>query len=195
MKKLLIFTFLPVLILCITFSGCSDKSANTESDETEMSDASTHSFVEGHGPIWNEAIEQLMELADAMPEEDYSFAPHDSVRTFAEQLVHIAGSSKVIANMFLKDIQPEGPPADVDVSAMSKEEVKGLLRTSLGETWEIMASMSDEQLTEGIKSFSGNDMTRLEGLLLVHDHLTNHKAKANLYVRISGNEPPGYRYY
>jgi len=55
--------------------------------------------------------------------------------------------------------------------------------------------MSDEQLTESIKSFSGNDMTRMEGLLLVHDHLTNHKAKANLYVRISGNEPPAYRYY
>ena len=78
---------------------------------------------------------------------------------------------------------------------MSKDEIKSMVKANLDETWEIMSSMSDEQLDEEIKSFSGNTMTRREGLMLVHDHLTNHKAKANLYVRISGNTPPSYRYY
>ena len=52
-----------------------------------------------------------------------------------------------------------------------------------------------EVFTEEIKSFGGNQMSRLEGMLTVHDHMTNHKAKANLYVRISGNTPPSYKYY
>ena len=70
-----------------------------------------------------------------------------------------------------------------------------LMLLQLEATWEIMSSVSDQQLDEQIKSFRGNDFTRREGLITVHDHLTNHKAKANLYIRISGNTPPAYGYY
>ena len=166
-------------VIILFFIGCAQPS--DEYAEEPVSDEPSYSFVEGHAPVWEQATQQIMELADAMP--DYSFKPHDSVRTFAEQLVHIGGSSKVIANMFLKDIQPAGPPPDMDISAMSKDEIKSMVKANLEETWEIMSSMSDEQLGEEIKSFSGNTMTRREGLMLVHDHLTNHKAKANLICK------------
>lgn len=186
MKKRILILALP-LALVVALSGFLLN--------RETVDLPAKSIVDGRMPVWNEAINQVMELADAMPEDKYNYTPHDSIRTFAEQLIHIGGSSKVIANMFLKDIRPDGPPPDMDVSAMSKDEIKGFVKQSLMETGEIMSSMTDEQLMEMIKSFSGNDMSRLEGMLLVHDHLTNHKAKANLYVRISGNKPPSYRYY
>ena len=192
MKRILVFAML--MAGAIAFTNCTQQSVANEGNLQEVSDPTYH-FVEGHAPVWDEAIAQVMELADAMPEDYYDFKPHDSVRTFAGQLIHIGASSKVIANMFLKDIRPEGPPPDMDVSAMTKAEIVAFVKTNLEETGEIMKSMSDEQLAEKIKSFSGNEMTRLEGLLFVHDHLTNHKGKANLYVRISGNEPPSYRYY
>ncbi len=145
--------------------------------------------------MWNAAIDQIVELSDAMPVDMYNYKPSDSVRTFAEQLIHIGGSSVVIANLYLKDIPPPEDRPDMDVANMSKEEIMKFVITSLEQTGEIISSMSDQQLMEKIKSFGGNDMTRLEGLLTVHDHLTNHKAKANLYVRITGNKPPSYRYY
>ena len=172
---------------------CAPPASNDESAEDA---APTFKIIEGHAPVWKEAVAQIMELADAMPEDQYGFKPHDSVRTFAEQLVHIGGSSPVIANMFLKDIKPDGPPPDMDVSAMSKDEIKAMVKKGLEDTWDIMKTMSDDQLlNETCQSFSGNTMSRLEGMLLVHDHLTNHKGKANLYVRISNNPPPHYRYY
>ncbi len=192
MKRILMIVVL--VAGTIVFTNWTQQSASNEGDLQEGNEQTYH-FVEGHAPVWDAAIAQVMELADAMPEDYYTYKPHDSIRTFAEQLVHIGGSSKFIANMFLKDIRPEGPPPQMDVAAMSKAEIVEFVKTSLEETGEIMKSMSDEQLAEKIKSFSGNEMTRLEGLLLVHDHLTNHKGKANLYVRISGNDPPGYRYY
>ena len=193
MKSKLLMS-LCLVALGIMLSKCTQESAaNNESDKA--AEEPTYNFVKGHMPVWNEAIAQVVELAEAMPEDYYSFKPHDSVRTFAEQIVHIGGSSKVIANMFLKDIQPDGPPPDMDVSSMSKDDIIAMVKSQLEETGEIMKSMSDEQLHQEIKSFSGNSMTRIEGLLLVHDHLTNHKGKANLYVRISGNKPPSYRYY
>lgn len=186
-------TMVAILVMTAILTNCSQSNPAVESEEPE---GPTYNFVEGHAPVWNEAIAQIMELAESMPEDSYDFTPHDSVRTFAQQLLHIGGSSVMIANMFLKDIMPEGegPPPDPEVD-MSKEEIIASVKQNLEDTWEIMKSMSDQQLDEEIKSFSGNTMSRREGLLLVHDHLTNHKGKANLYVRISGNEPPSYRYY
>jgi uncharacterized damage-inducible protein DinB len=167
----------------------------TDTAQAEETAAPTYVFVNQHAPVWEEAIKQLEELADAMPEEMYGYKPHDSLMTFAEQLVHIGGASKLMANMFLKDIQPDGPPPAMDASAMSREELKTFVTTSMKEAGEIMKTMSDEQLQEEVKSFSGKMMTRQQALLFIHDHLTNHKAKANLYIRTSGNEPPSYRYY
>lgn len=179
--------------LLLTYCTPQD-AASTETATTEVADT-TYTFVEAQAPIWEEAIAQIEELADAMPEDMYDYKPHDSVRTFAEQLIHIGGSSKVMANMFLKDEQPSGPPPQMDASAMSKEDVVEYVVTNLREAGDIMRSVSDEALQEETKSFSGRNITRMQGLLMIHDHLTNHKAKANLYVRISGNDPPNYRYY
>jgi len=184
-------TMAVIVVMAAFLTNCTQSNPVAESTEPE---GPTYNFVEGHAPVWNEAIAQVLELAESMPEDSYSFTPHDSVRTFAQQLLHIGGASIVIANLFLKDIQPEGPPQDPEVD-MSKEEIIALVKQNLEETWDIMKSMSDEQLDEEVKSFAGNAMTRREGLMFVHDHLTNHKGKANLYVRISGNEPPAYRYY
>jgi len=185
MKNLTKLSLVAIAIMVITHGAHSQ----------EGSDESTYNIAEGHSKVWKEAIAQIIELSDAMPEDQYKFQPHDSVRTFAEQLVHIGGSSLVIANLYLKDIPPPEEQPDMNVAEMSKAEIVEFVKSMLKQTGAIIASMSDQQLMEGIKSFRGNDMTRLEGLLTVHDHLTNHKAKANLYVRISNNQPPSYRYY
>jgi uncharacterized damage-inducible protein DinB len=192
---------LPVIITTIASAAlvlayCTSPATKEKVEVVEEKTAPSYSIVEQHEGPWKEAIAQLMDLADAMPEDMYDYKPHDSLKTFAGQLAHIAGSSKVIANMFLKDIKPSAPPADVDVAAMSKEELKQMVTDQLNETWDIIKTMSDEQLlNEKVTSFAGNQITRLEGLWVVHDHLTNHKAKANMYVRVSGNKPPNYRYY
>ena len=191
MKKL--SPYLMLILSVALLAHCTPPGDSVQAEENTDADP-TYVFATQHAMTWEEAINQMDELADAMPDEMYSYKPHDSLMTCGEQLVHIGGSSKVMANMFLKDVQPESQPS-VDVSSMSKEEIKNMVRTSLEEAGEIMSSMSDEQLQEEVKSFSGKMMTRQQALMFIHDHLTNHKAKANLYVRVSGNEPPDYRYY
>ncbi|MEK6480184.1 DinB family protein [Catalinimonas sp. 4WD22] len=185
----------PLAVGALLFTYCTPQdTSSTETATSEVADT-TYTFVEAQAPIWEEAIAQIEELADAMPEDNYDYRPHDSVMTFSEQLIHIGGSSKVMANMFLKDEQPSGPPPEMDASAMSKDEVVEYVVTNLREAGDIMSSVSDEALQEETQSFSGRSITRMQGLLMIHDHLTNHKAKANLYVRVSGNTPPNYRYY
>jgi len=177
-----------ILVQCTsdTSKGASDVAIATPS----------YQIVEGHAPVWELATKQLLEMADAMPEDLYGYRPHDSVQTFAEQLVHIVTASKGIANFFMKDERSDGPPPSVDVSSITREELKALIRTQMAETWDIIKTISDDELlNETCQSFSGNTMSRLEGLWFVQDHMSNHKSKANLYIRVSGNEPPSYRYY
>jgi len=182
-----------LFIILIMLAGCTQTAEENHEEGNYDESAPTYSFVENHKPVWAEATARIMALADAMPEEMYGYKPHDSVRTFAEQLVHIGGSSPAIANLYLKDIPGEQPK--MDITTMSRDEIKEIVKKGLDQTWEIMSTMSDQQLDEEIKSYVGNTMTRREGLMSVHDHLTNHKAKVNLYIRISGNQPPIYGYY
>ena len=193
MKQLtLLLLFSLILLACQPQT--TEETETGDSSAIGATDLETFNFVTNHKKVWDEAVNQVIEIAEAMPEEQYGYRPHDSVRTFAQQIVHIAVSSKIIADLYINDIPPpEGPRPDG--TDMTKEEIITLCRTQLNETGDIFLTASDQKLNEEIKSFRGQDMTRMHGLLTVHDHLTNHKAKANLYVRISGNEPPAYRYY
>ena len=189
--RLLVLLFAATMLV----ASCSPTTESTDDSQAPEEPVETFVFMENQAPVWQAAIDQIIELSDAMPEEDYSFQPHDSSRTFAEQLFHIGTSTKVIAELFLLDKQPGGGGEMPDPNSMSKEDLVNMVRTGLEETWTIMEAQSDQKLAEQIKSFAGNDMTRLQGALLVHDHLSNHKAKANLYIRIAGHKPPSYRYY
>ena len=48
------------------------------------------------------AKEYTIEVAEAMPEEHFSFRPHDSIRSFGEQLAHIGMSTQFLHSMFIK---------------------------------------------------------------------------------------------
>lgn len=182
-----LFIFFGVVLI----NGCNPgKSTKPDSGTAEP----TYRIAWEHAKVWDEAIRQIMNLADAMPEDSLDYRPHDSIRTFAEQLVHIGESSRLIAHMYLKEAPPKNN-GKVDANSLSREELKEYVKTQLEEVGEIFRSMSDENLREEITSFSGKKMSKLEGMLNVHDHLTNHKAKANLYIRLIGGDPPAYHYY
>lgn len=155
----------------------------------------TYKIANLHAKIWDSTIEQILEIADAMPEDMMNYQPHDSLKTFAEQLVHISAASKGVSDFFLRDIPFEHASPDKDIATMTKSEIKKFVLNQMEMTKVNFLKTSDEDLMEEISSFSGNKMTRLEGLFMVQDHTSNHKAKLNLYLTISGNEPVPYRYY
>ncbi|MCB9064919.1 MAG: DinB family protein [Chitinophagales bacterium] len=178
-------------LIIVLFSQCSQSAPEQNAEEVTPS----YSIAEQHLKIWDEATEQVYELIDHMPEDKLQYKPHDSLRTFAEQIVHIALSSYSIANMFLNDEKMHGPN-EMNASKMTKDDLKMLVKEKLGAARKIMEGMSDERLlNEKVTTFMGNEMTRLEGMMFVHDHLTNHKAKANMYIRMTNTQPPKYRYY
>ncbi len=178
-------TRLTIIVVSSLLSACNEP----KEDTTE------NAFVRDHLAAWEGGIEQVLEIAEAMPEEHYGYTPHDSLMTFAEQLVHIAIHTKEIAYWYLEDtryIDEEGYKERGN--KLEKQELIELVEESLEEVSSLFLSLSDESLQEPIESFIGNQMSRREGLIFVHDHLTNHKAKLNVYLRLKGIQPVVYRY-
>lgn len=176
-------------LILINFSCGSD---NRNDPNTEIS----YSIAEEHVKVWDIALEQILELIDSMPDDKLNYTPDDTLRTFSEQIIHIGISSHMITNLFLKDMpRPEKMP-EVNAAEMTKEDLKAFVSERMKIARATIAGMSNDQLlNEKVTSYMDHEMTRLEGMMFAHDHLTNHKAKANLYIRLVGQRPPRYRYY
>lgn len=141
-----------------------------------------------------------LEVAEKMPAEDYTFRPHDSVRTFGEQLAHIGMSTQFLHSMFIKGEQMEFDPAEAakmekEVGA-SKEAVIQHINQSFDDAIATLEAMSSDDLAKTfvVPFIPGEpELTKEQGYLFIRDHITHHRAQAVTYLRIQGHVPPQYR--
>ncbi len=78
---------------------------------------------------------------------------------------------------------------------MTKEEIVKLVETSLNYVVESFKTIDKSFLEKTFKHWSGKVVPTYTIFPVVLDHVTNHRAKANLYIRLAGYEPPAYKYF
>lgn len=158
--------------------------------QTEKSAPKT-AFTKMYLPIWEEAVRHCVEVAETMPENLYDYRPTPVSKSFAEQMVHIAAATKLLTERYVLGM--EVTPKNPDAGTMTKSEILDLLQNNLQYTTQIIHTIEQEQLDEScIMYHSGNTVSRAFALFYVQDHLANHRAKANLYIRMNGIQPPAY---
>ena len=148
-------------------------------------------FTKMYLPVWEEAMKHCLEVANAMPDSLYAFQPTDVSKTFAEQMVHIATSTELLTKRYVQGMEVK--PDRLDAAAMTKEEIIELLKERFAYTTNVILTIDQAQLDElCIMYHSKNEVSRAFALFYVQDHLANHRAKANLYIRMNGIQPPEY---
>lgn len=148
-------------------------------------------FTKMYLPVWIEATEHCMYVAKAMPEDLYSYKPTEVSKTFAEQMVHIAAANKLITRRYVLGMKVE--PNTPDASQFTKAEILDMMQESFDFTTKIILSIEQEQLDETCKMYhSGNIVSRAFALFFTQDHMANHRAKSNLYLRMNEVDPPEY---
>jgi len=148
-------------------------------------------FTKMYLPVWLEARTHCLDVAMTMPEHLYSYKPTDVSKTFAEQMVHIAHTVVLLTERYVqgKDVTPNTP----DASKMSKDKIITLLEESFDYVTEVIYTIDQTQLDETCVMYhSGNTVSRAFALFYVQDHMANHRAKANLYIRMNNIQPPEY---
>jgi uncharacterized damage-inducible protein DinB len=142
--------------------------------------------------------DEFVPAAEAMPEEKYGFAPTNGefkgVRTFAEQVRHVAASNYLIGAHILG----EKPPVDANDgngpdSVKSKAEILRYLKDSFAYAHKAAASITDTNALEPIPSSGGKSTTRLSVAMIFSWHAFDHYGQMVEYLRMNGIVPPASR--
>lgn len=144
---------------------------------------------------------RVVSAADAMPANKYVFAPTDGefkgVRTFAQQVKHLAATNHILAAAALG----EEPPADAGDEAgpetvRTKAEILDYLKASFARLGKAIDAIDDKNATvktSPISPLQGTTPTRLGLTVEALIHAFDHYGQMVEYLRMNGVVPPASR--
>ncbi|UBM60364.1 DinB family protein [Marinilongibacter aquaticus] len=132
-----------------------------------------------------------LEYMEAMPEDGYSFQPTDDIRTFAQQMLHLAGANYFFtANSAGVENPMEGMEFEKDEEFQSKASAMKAVSDSYDFVIATLKGMSEEQLNEEFSLFGRFKLTRAQGFAKAFEHGTHHRGQTTIYLRLKGVTPP-----
>jgi DinB superfamily len=142
---------------------------------------------------------ELVPAAEAMPEDKYGFAPSNGefkgVRTFAQQIKHIAAVNYIVGASILGEKPPveTGGESGPD-SLKSKADIVKYLKDSFAYAHKAVASINDANALEPIAVPFGKDKGTRMGMATVFAwHGFDHYGQMVEYLRMNGIVPPASR--
>jgi uncharacterized damage-inducible protein DinB len=142
---------------------------------------------------------EFVSAAEAMPEDKFSYAPTNGefkgVRTFAQQVSHVAFTNYVIFAAVLG----EKPPAETKgengpETLKTKADIVKYLKDSFAYAHKGIATINAQNAVEPIKSpFGSGTATRLGLATLTVGHCFDHYGQMVVYLRTNGIIPPASR--
>src|SRR5438552_9681574 len=146
---------------------------------------------------------ELIDTAEAMPEGKFDFSPeklnvsgsdYKGVRTFGQQLKHVAASNYLIWS----PITGEKPPDTVNEgkgpdNMKAKADIIKYLKGSFAFGHKAVATLNSSNLVEPITSGSGRPTTRLFLATFAPAHCFDHYGQMVEYLRMNGIVPPASR--
>ena len=177
MKKIL-------LLACITASVVSTASA-------QLGETLKAQLVKD----WQRSKEYTQEYLNAMPADKYGFKATDSVRSFAQQMLHLAsgtiglvsggtGQTRLFPNYNLEK----------SATAQTKDSVVYYVNASYDFAIEGIKNMNVASLEEKVKR--GNlDETKLAWIMKAYEHQAHHRGQTTIYIRLLGIKPPNEKLF
>jgi len=151
-------------------------------------------FVAEFDPMWQRTRVYTMDVAEAMPADQYTYRPVDTVWTFAAQLMHIASSNYGFADVIRGSVLADQP--DFTAEGKTRDEILEILNGSFDVVIDLLISLSPAQLEERvrwIRPIGGEATHSKRGVALtIWHHVTHHRAQLVVYLRMNGITPPAY---
>jgi len=149
--------------------------------------------------LWVTTTEkEVVSAADAMPEEKYSFAPtageFSGVRTFAEQVKHLAAANYQIAALILGEKPPHSEKNETAPdSVQSKAQTMEYLRGSFLSLHRATAGINERNMLEPAAASPSGQKNRLQWAVDAVAHCYDHYGQMVEYLRMNGIVPPASR--
>ncbi len=146
---------------------------------------------------WQRAKAYTAEYLEVMPKDQYGFKAQDSVRTFGQQMLHMAqgtislmsaGSAKKVPSIINRRNLEQTP------SAWSSDSVTYFVNLSYDFAIEAVQEFDMNKVYERVKR--GNfDESRLAWMMKSFEHQTHHRGQTTIYIRLVGIKPPNEKLF
>ncbi len=144
---------------------------------------------------WERAKAYTAEYLAAMPADKYTAKPVEGIRSFSEQMLHLAqGSIGLSANGTGKTRIFPGYNMEKSATAQTKDSVSYYVNASYDFAIEGIKAMDANQLGELVKRGNLNE-SRLSWIMKGFEHQTHHRGQCTIYIRLQGVTPPNERLF
>jgi len=148
---------------------------------------SSDSFLVPVRSTWDSVRDLVINMADSIPEDKYDWKPTPEVRSFREQLTHLAGENYAF---FGRVAGENAMPAGLN-DLQTKEEIMAALRASYEYGAKVFDSLTDEKAMEMVAGRGrGPGSQRWSAILGVIQDNMDHYGNLVVYVRLNGMVPP-----
>ena len=128
----------------------------------------------------------LLRSAEKMPEENYSFRPTESVRTYGQIVGHVADAQYLFCSNALGE---KSPDPKIEQTKTSKADLIAALKTAFAYCDKAYDAMTDASGSQLVKLF-GTDTPKLGALNFNNVHNMEHYGNLVTYMRIKNIVPP-----
>ena len=186
MKKVISLTVYCCLLFTLTLSSrCFAQSLNSDDIKAQIVKE------------WERSKAYTIDYLNTMPANKYSFKAVDSIRSFSQQMLHLA-SANVFFMSLATDQKAPSFPQDLEqrVSAQTKDSVMYYVTTSYD--YAISAAKSSDITKWGEKKklpFGGYEETRYALIIKAIEHQAHHRGQTTIYIRLQGIRPPQERLF
>jgi uncharacterized damage-inducible protein DinB len=143
---------------------------------------------------WQRAKEYTDEYLNAAPADKYGFRPTDTMRTFAEQMLHLASANTGLIFIGTGSKYPFATQnIEKSPALQNKDSVVYYVNTSYDFAIHAIQNMDFSKLTEVVSRNlpkGKRNETRLGWLLKAFEHQTHHRGQCTVYLRLMGIKPP-----
>jgi uncharacterized damage-inducible protein DinB len=144
---------------------------------------------------WQRAKDYSIEYLNTMPADKYAARPVDSIRSFSEQMLHLAmGNVSLASNGVGKERIFGARNLEKAAGAQSKDSVAYFVTASYDYVINGIKSLDVSKFGEIVKR--GNfELTRLTWIMKAFEHQTHHRGQCTIYIRLQGIRPPNERLF
>ncbi|MEK7833411.1 MAG: DinB family protein, partial [Acidobacteriota bacterium] len=118
------------------------------------------------------------------------FKPTPDIRSFAEQMLHLAFWNCGIAESATGKANPFGKD---EIEKKAEFKTKAAVRKAIEQSYDYiiagLAELDEKKLAEDA-DFFGQKMTRLTIMTVAADHQAHHRGQTTIYLRLKGITPP-----
>ncbi len=137
---------------------------------------------------WQASKELTLAVANAMPDDGYSFKATQAEMSFGEQMNHIAQADANYCSAAFGEKPSMEKPADNTKATATKNLTAEFDYCIAG-----IQKMTDADLEKTV-SRGGKSITKFELLWGGFTHTAHHRGQAEVYLRLKGITPPDYKF-